>query len=249
MSSDTKGDSYLYVGGELELFNLAVRWKRYWSGALRPFIGDHVLEVGAGICANTKLLALPHVKTWHCLEPDAQLCRQGERNLCETPELPASICNGTVADIHAEQLYDTILYIDVLEHIQDDAAELQRASQHLAEQGHLLVLAPAFQALFSRFDAAIGHHRRYTAQTLKNLAPPGLQVATCFYLDAAGLLASYSNKLFLGQDMPSKKQIRFWDSCIIPCSKVLDRLLLHAIGKSVVCVYRKAARLGSERVG
>ena len=68
-----------------------------------------------------------------------------------------------------------MLYIDVLEHIEHDLDELARAASHLAPGGHLVVLAPAHQALFSDFDRAIGHYRRYNRAGLQKLAPAGLR--------------------------------------------------------------------------
>jgi hypothetical protein len=58
--------------------------------------------------------------------------------------------------------------------------------------------------LYTRFDAAIGHYRRYTKSSLRSIAPQGLQEKKCVYLDSLGLLASLGNKLFLHSPVPSK---------------------------------------------
>ena len=67
--------------------------------------------------------------------------------------------------------YDFVVMVDVIEHIEDDAGELARAATRLAPGGKLIVLAPAHQFLFSPFDEAIGHFRRYTRKTLAAAAP------------------------------------------------------------------------------
>jgi hypothetical protein len=74
---------------------------------------------------------------------------------------------------------------------------------------------------------------------LKNLASANLRVAHSFYLDSVGLLASTVNRLLLKQSMPKAGQLRFWDNCMVPCSRVLDVLAAHRIGKSVVCIYER----------
>src|SRR5271170_3673365 len=140
---------YNYIGSELDLFAKAVRWKSYWRSFLASVISGDVLEVGAGIGTNTQLLSGLPVKSWTCLEPDAQLCARIPR------ELSATIIKGSIADLPAAPNYDTILYIDVLEHIEHDKAELEGAFRLLRKAGHLCVLGPAHPGLFTPFDAAV----------------------------------------------------------------------------------------------
>jgi len=59
------------------------------------------------------------------------------------------------------------------------------------------------------------------------------------YLDSAGLTASAANLLFFRQSMPTKAQLRFWDHWIVPVSQVIDKLLLHSAGKSIIAIWRK----------
>ena len=85
----------------------------------------------------------------------------------------------------------------MLEHIEDDAAEVRRAAEALAPGGHLLALSPAQPWLFSPFDAEIGHFRRYTKKSFAALAPPGLTAVKLVYLDSVGMAASLANRLLL----------------------------------------------------
>jgi len=134
---------------------------------------------------------------------------------------------------------ETAVCLNVLEHIENDVGELQHAAQHLAAGGVLVVLCPAFQVLFSEMDHALGHFRRYTKPTLAAVFPPSLRRVELFYLDSLGMIASLTNRYFLRQNAPNAGQVRFWDSKIIPVSRVLDPLLLHWIGRSVIAVYEK----------
>lgn len=231
-----------YVGGELELFEQAEHWKEYLATQLVPFIGSRVLEVGAGIGGTTRVLARGRVGTWLCLEPDAQQARR-LRELVEHGELPRScaVQDGVVGALEPAQVFDTILYVDVLEHILEDAAELAAASRHLAEGGHLVVLSPAHPWLFSPFDAAIGHHRRYTRRTLRAVAPEGLVLVQSRYLDSVGLLASTANRVALRQAMPTLREIQIWDRYMVRASTRIDALLGFRVGKSVLCVWRRSS--------
>ena len=65
-----------YIGSELELFAAATNWKAYFSSALAPFIGERVLEIGAGIGSNIPFLHTPTVRQWTSVEPDPDLARR-----------------------------------------------------------------------------------------------------------------------------------------------------------------------------
>jgi SAM-dependent methyltransferase len=234
---------FRYVGSELELFAAAHNWKSYWSRRIRPFITGDVLEVGAGIGSNTPFLDPGGHGRWVCLEPDWRLTSQLVQNLARQKHLRAhEAVSGTLASLDAGQTFDTIIYIDVLEHIEDDREELERAASRLRLGGRIIVLSPAHQRLFTPFDAAIGHFRRYNRPMLRRISPPGLGLETLIYLDSAGLALSLANLLFLRQSMPTKAQLRIWDGWVVPVSRVLDRCLFNSVGKSIVGVWRRGGR-------
>jgi hypothetical protein len=109
----------------------------------------------------------------------------------------------------------------------------------LKANGVIIVLAPAFPWLYTPFDAAIGHFRRYTRKSLRAVAPQGLQEEKCIYLDAFGILASAGNLLFLQASNASPGQMRFWDNYLVPISRFMDRALAYSLGKSVLGIWRK----------
>ena len=150
--------------------------------------------------------------------------------------------NNTTSVLEGTGSFDTILYLEVLEHIADDRAELARAARLLSPRGHLIVLGPAHQFLFSRFDAAIGHYRRYNRKVLRALTPPDCVFEASMMLDSAGFFASMANRLLLSAPLPSKRQIAVWDKLLVPVSRVLDRMTGYRFGKSVVAVWRKGGR-------
>jgi SAM-dependent methyltransferase len=232
--------AYHYIGSELELFAEATVWKSYFRRHIEPFLGANVLEIGAGMGGTTKLLCRPRQEAWVCLEPDAELA--GSLNLAiERGDLPGNcqVVVGNLEQVPTPSVFDTLLYIDVLEHIEDDRSELQRAAAHLKPGGYLVVLCPAHPWLFSPFDEAIGHYRRYTRSSLRELSPQGLVLVRSIYLDSIGLLASLGNRLFLKYSMPRPGQIAFWDKVLVRCSRLVDPLLLYSLGKSVLNVWQR----------
>lgn len=233
-------ESLVYAGSELELFARASNWKDYWSSRLRPYLGVRVLEVGAGIGTNTSYLLHPGVQDWLCLEPDHVMADRIGQQLANQ-ELP-SVCRcqaGTVQDLEPSERFDTILYVDVLEHIEQDREELERAARHLLPGGRLIVLSPAHNRLFSPFDQAIGHFRRYDRALLQRCEPATLSRTRIFYLDSVGMLASLAAAYLLRARMPSPGQIWFWDRCMVPASRTLDRWLGFRLGKTIVGIWTR----------
>lgn len=228
--------NYTYIGSELELFDEAKNWKGYYYQLIRRYLGKEILEVGAGIGSTTKALCQQSHQRWVCLEPDSALINTLKTSF-QLPKV-CEICEGTLASLGPNELFDSILYIDVLEHIEDDQNEFQQAETHLNSGGYLIVLAPAHQWLFSPFDRAIGHYRRYDARMLQRLTAPGLSIKKLWYLDSVGLIASLSNR-WLKQSMPTKAQIHLWDNWMVPASKITDPILRHRFGKSILGIWQK----------
>lgn len=229
-----------YSGTELNVFQHAINWKRYWAQAITPYLGQEVLDVGAGIGATAVNLRDVVVRKWVELEPDPN---QAQRivELRERGEIPVhfEVRNGSIRDLAADECFDTVLYIDVLEHIECDRLELVLAMQHVMPGGHVVVVSPAHNYLYTEFDRQIGHFRRYNVESLRKIAPECSQVTVCRYLDSVGMLASLANRFILRSGSPTIEQIKAWDRLMVPVSKRLDRFLRYRLGKSVVCVYTK----------
>lgn len=231
-----------YVGNELELFQHATTWKNYFGKFLQPYLKGKVLEVGAGIGGTTLHLCDGTQTKWTCLEPDRDLFQELKRKV-DAKELPAccEAVKGVISDLPPSVTYNTIMYIDVIEHIEDDRAELASAYNYLDEGGYLLVLVPAHQYVFSPFDKSIGHYRRYNKKMLRQAAPKGVTVKRMWYLDSMGLIASVVNKLFLKQSYPTTAQVSMWDKKLVPISKFADRLINYQTGKTLVAIWQKTS--------
>lgn len=225
-----------YVGSELQIFAHARHWKRYWISRLADYVAGDVLEVGAGMGANTLLLRSLSAGRWFCLEPDPELLRKCTLD-AKRLGLSVEAVTGTLDALPPDRNFDTALYIDVLEHIDDDAGELRNLTRRMRPGGHVIVLAPAHQKLFSPFDRAIGHYRRYDAATLRRIAPAGWVSHRCEYLDSLGFFLSLANRRLLRQSEPTLRQILLWDRALVPLSRYIDPLTGFRFGKSILSVW------------
>ena len=245
MAQDVKSNAAYYSGDDLEIFQHAKNWKRYFKKQIAPYFGRRVLEVGAGIGGTTTELFADGTDLWVCLEPDAALAKRLEDRISDG-SLPAAVKvrKGRLGEFDLDMEFDTVLYIDVLEHIEDDRGEVSLAAKQLSAGGHLIVLSPAHQWLFSALDTEVGHFRRYSRLSLTDLSPEGSIPVHVRYLDSVGLLASLANRLVLKSALPTLRQILFWDRFMVPFSRILDPLLSYRAGKSIVAVWQKSAESG-----
>jgi SAM-dependent methyltransferase len=229
-----------YIGGELDLFALAKNWKRYIKHEISSYIAGDVLEVGAGIGGTTAALHEGTARRWICLEPDGALALRLKARLLQCATVPkTNVIVGSLRTFTDRPSFDCILYIDVLEHIKGDGAEIAAAARLVRRGGHIVILAPAHQWLFSEFDKSIGHLRRYDSARLKSMMPSGWVEKKLRYLDSIGVFLSLGNVLALRQSMPTQSQIIHWDRVCVPASRVVDRLCCGTIGKSVLAVWCK----------
>lgn len=224
----------------LDLFAQARCWKAYVRSRISRDLVGRVLEVGAGIGGNTECLLHEGVSRWLCLEPDPDLAAKIPARLDSHPlGRRTEVCVGTTEDLAPDEYFDSAVYLDVLEHIEDDQGELERVGDRLSDAGCIVAVSPAHQSLYTDYDAHIGHHRRYDKAMLRDITPANLSLERLEYLDAVGALASLANRFLLRQGDVRPAQFFTWDRLMVPLSRAVDPLLGRQLGKSILSVWRK----------
>ena len=223
-------DKIFYDGWELKYFDKASNFRTYQFDLVKKFIKGKVAEVGPG---NGTFL-----KYYLTLANSIDLFEPSENfliNLNKFKDKKINIINNYFKE--NKNYYDTILYLDVLEHIQDDQKEIQIAYESLNEGGALVVNVAAFQHLYSKFDKDIDHFRRYSKNTLKSLITNiNFRKTNFIYYDSIGYFLSIASKLITKNYLNNfDKKIKIWDS-LIPYSKLIDLLVLNKFGKSLIMI-------------
>ena len=152
-------------------------------------------------------------------------------------DMHSSIACPAVRDIdEAEGDFDFIYAVNVLEHIKDDAATVQKFHRRLRPGGRVKIFVPARMELFSNMDTLVGHERRYHPGELKGLfSDGGFRVLDCRYFDFLGYFATLAYKLSRGGGEVSPASIRLYDSFVFPISKLIDAITRgRLIGKNLV---------------
>ena len=231
----TTHDGY-YV---LRSFAGARGFNRWMFSRFEPYIGDRVLEAGCGIGNFTEQLL--DRERLVCVDIDQFYVeviarRFGHLENVRTDAFDLSD-QATLRGLSEERI-DTIISVNVLEHVEDDEAVLAGFNDVLEKGGNAIVLVPAHPWLFSAADEALGHHRRYTRRQLKRkLTEAGFDVVALGEFNRLGVLGWHINKLG-GKSVVSPRQMRLY-SLVLPVAKLIDRVGVGP-GLSFIAVGRKA---------
>ncbi len=227
-----------YSGSEnLEVMLDAVNYNNYLKSLVREHADDstHSLDFGAGIGTFSDSLAVDPA-TMSCVEPDVAaqevLRTAGYQVYTDVSEIPS----GSLTYIFS---------LNVLEHIEDDAAMVGALRNALQPGGSIFVYVPAFNVLRTSMDDVVGHHRRYNRRQLINLfAHAGFKVEKAAYTDPAGYFAALAVKFMeLFQSEPSgqlnRNLVIAYDRVAFPISRLMAVLFGRLFGKNVYIHARK----------
>jgi len=233
-----------YAADDLETMSEARNYQAHVFDLVRPHLGAHVLEVGCGIGTMTRQL-LDHAERVVCIEPNLNCATRAREALAGSHRVTIRVCHleeCSRVELQ-EQRFDTIVCVNVLEHIEDDIRALALFRDIVAGTGgRVLVFVPAVQRLYGPHDAALGHHRRYSKRTLgAAFAAAGLDVESIRYTNPLGLLGWMYNLHVSGNTEHSAGQVRLFDRFVAPWALPLERLIVPPIGLSLFAVGRARA--------
>lgn len=231
MSADSSGGRAFEAPDLIEVMDEAVRYNRFLVDELACW-GDgarRLLDFGAGNGRFATALA-ERGFLMHAVEPDAAL-----REAIAAKGVSA---RESLEAFPADQRFDGIYSVNVLEHVTDDRALLRAFRERLVPGGRLLSYVPAFPVLFSANDRRVGHLRRYRMRGLvEAVRAAGFHVESARYVDSlgfpAGLWYRYLGNRDGGLDVGA---VRLYDSLVFPVSRWLDRLLQRVVGKNLLVV-------------
>ena len=154
---------------------------RYCLSFIKKYIKGDILEIGAGCGSFTRNYIKTDFKNITLTELDKKNIQDLNQKFKNFKNV--KVLNTTINKIENE--YDTILYLHVLEHIKDDQDEIREATKRLKKGGHLLIMVPAHQKIYSNLDKAVGHYRRYSGEFFSKTLI-SLERINFKYLDAIG---------------------------------------------------------------
>lgn len=223
---------------ELEAMSGALNYRRTILNIFDPYLGGDILEVGGGVGFFSESLASRAATKSLCvIEPDPASRKHIDKR-CGN----ADVRGGTAADLPEGDRFDSIVSINVLEHIEDDLAELKIYREHLTPAGFFCLFVPARMELFAPIDADFGHHRRYDKKSLRRLLEAaGYNIVKLHYFNFAGYVLWFINFVLFRQKTFSLRKVRLNDRFVFPITRFVEQIVgAPLIGQSLIVIAQRS---------
>lgn len=202
---------------------------------IEPHLGDEVLEVGAGHGTFTEMLAR---KAKRVVASDISERCVGRLRDRFSADSSVEVLHGSIDSAATNGPFDSVILINVLEHIEDDDGALRELAGSLLKPGGRVVLwVPAFSLLYSDFDRKIGHYRRYGMSALRTqLSDAGYDVQDIRYVNAVGAIAWLMFARILRRTPTNGTLVKVFDKYFVPVLNRIERRWRPPFGQSVLAV-------------
>ena len=230
-----------YDGRDLEVLADMPNYHAWIMSWFSRYIFGRVVEFGAGTGTFSQYLR-PLAQSLTLIEPSVNL----------HPALRKRFSDDASVAIKASTLEeyvqrtgtgtaDTVVLVNVLEHVQNDTSALAELSRITKPGGHILIFVPALAILMSKLDGLLGHFRRYHhAELRQKLSGAGLDVVSCRYFDVPGILPWFVVNRMLGSTSFSPTLVKLYDRAIVPLARRAEAAIPPPIGKNLVAISRVA---------
>ena len=237
-------ENLVYVGKDLEAMSFAENYHRWILDEFRPFLGKRLVEVGAGTGLFTELLLNERPESLTAVEPSAMFdsLQANMAGVLHNTQLTLhrAIFADVCGEIRKTERPDSIIYVNVLEHIEDDIKELELIYDTLPDGGRCFIFVPALMSLYGAFDRAIGHFRRYAKREIEDkCSQVGLRLLRSHYFDLLGVVPWYVKYRLIGSDSLEPGAVAVYDRFAVPAVRILERIIRPPIGKNLLLVCEK----------
>jgi SAM-dependent methyltransferase len=215
---------------------------RWQVEQFRPYLGRRILEIGCGVGGIIDLLGARELV--YGLDVEEEVLAYAARRFRDRPECRFALLDVTrapaerLADLKAQR-FDSIVCVNVLEHIADDLGALRRMESLLEPGGILALLVPAHQALYGPYDELDGHFRRYDKRRLRGLLRrTGLRTLSLRYFNTVGAVGWWVQYKLLRRTIHGEGQFGVMNR-VLPVVRRLEQAVSPPFGLSVVAVCRR----------
>ena len=227
----------------LQIMSAATRYNHWQYTRVAPYLGRRICEVGAGIGNMSSLIlgGTPNLLVLTETDPyyRAALRRRFDGSSSIAVE-ELTLPDHSAGDRFQRYHLDTVVALNVIEHIAEDVEALRSIASMLRPGGHVVILVPAMPALFGSLDEELGHHRRYTRRSLsERIAAAGFQVKCSFYFNILGMLGWWVNARLRKVPRIPLAQLGYFEK-LVPVLRMEDYLPLPC-GQSVIAIGARRA--------
>lgn len=214
----------------------APNYNRWLFERVRRWVGQRVLEIGAGVGTMSTFLMNGARERVVLSDTDPHYLERLRERYKQYPHVGvARLRLPTYEEALARESFDTIICLNVLEHVRDDMLSLGTMFRLLQPRGRLVLLVPALPAIYGELDRALGHFRRYTpAELREKYAAAGFVMRHLEYFNLAGIPGWWLTGRVLKRDLIPTASLRWYDA-LVPLFR-LEHLVPWRIGQSLIAV-------------
>jgi SAM-dependent methyltransferase len=209
-------------------------------GRFSKYLGQRIIEMGAGIGNFTELFLDREVII--AVDNRKECVEYMKKRFSGTGNfIPVGI-DISDPDILSLRRYrpDTIVCINVLEHVKDDVVALFYMSEILKEGGRLILIVPAFRFLYGSIDCLLGHYRRYGREELiSRLCAAGFEIKEVSFMNSIAVIGWFLNSRILKRKEESLAQVLFFDRFVVPWLMTVEKLIKPPFGLSLIAIGEK----------
>ena len=226
----------------LATISKAGKFNKWMYDQIRNYLKGDILEIGSGI-GNISIHVIEDGYNITLSDYNAEYCFLLKEKFRNEPKVKDVIRIDLLQPgfereyASMRQKFDTVFLLNVIEHVEDDNKVIQNISFLLKKGGHAIILAPAYNWLYSRFDKELGHYRRYTAASMTQVVTQTgrFDALACRYFNAAGITGwLLFGKVFHKKLIGSTEMSAF--NALVPLFRLLDKIVCNKIGLSVIII-------------
>jgi SAM-dependent methyltransferase len=241
VTHDTSSDALIeYTVRDQQMMRRATRYFLWQASRATEYLGQRVLEVGCGVGNFTSHLLDRELVVG--LDVVADCVAEHDERFAAQEHVEArllDILDPAVLSLRSFR-FDSIVCLNVLEHISDDEKALHHMHALLPPGGKAVFIVPAFASLYGPIDHNLGHYRRYSKASWKRLARvTGFREVVTDYMNIPGFFGWWMNAKVLKKTEQSGQQIAFFDSCVVPVCSRVERLFSPPFGQSLFAVLER----------
>jgi SAM-dependent methyltransferase len=232
-----------YEGQDLEALADIPNYQRWILETFPVRPQGRILEIGAGV-GNLARHYVDGAGEAVLLEPARNLRAPLEAAFADRPNV--RVVSALLEDVSGKRVsgvdfatesFDSVMLINVLEHVEDDAAMLATIRSLLRPGGSLLLFVPALAWLYGSLDALVEHKRRYTRDSLREVVSSAdLDVRFLRYFDVLGVLPWLLAGRVMRQRRFDARAAQLYDRWAVPVGSGLERRFEPPLGKNLICV-------------
>jgi SAM-dependent methyltransferase len=227
---------------ELEIMSKALNYNNWIWQKIVPFIGNNIIEIGAGTGTFTTHLSNRNQvfatdNAVNCIEILRNRFRSKGNIIIEYFD----ITKPPDMQIWRHRTLDTAICLNVLEHIENDSLALQNINSLLVQGSKLILMVPAFQFAYGTIDILDNHFRRYSKKLLVDrLLNSGFTPINISYFNSLGLLAWYFTNKLVRDSSTSASKVKIYDRYFVPVLRILENIIPPPFGQSLIAIGKRS---------